>query len=366
MRTIAAGLKAHAEQSNTALAWMVLITRKWDGAKVGLTSWSQDIDFDLGGLVTYKARPGLVMSLTQFTQGLSDSSAEFDSVLDESVFLKSDVDGGAWRDASYETFLVNPLNPGSDLIRMDKGRFGSVTRNGIALTIEILSIANQLQQVFTETITAECPFVLGSTKLHGGGCKVRLKPPLWSALTDVTLREDGQAETGSVVRPTIFNNRHFECVGAGQTGASEPAWNSTIGETTSDGTATWRAFMALTAEVAVATVTSQREFTVTGALDSRDSRYNEGRLIFTSGDNTQFPPFEVKAWVNATQTVTLHRKAQNLIQPGDQLEMAFGCNHILAAAEGGDCEATFRNWTNYGGIGLKSPNLTVLKEVIKL
>jgi len=53
----------------------------------------------------------------------------------------------------------------------------------------------------------------------------------WAAATGYTLDEK--------VTPTVPNTYQYVCTTAGTTGALEPAWNTTIGGTTADGTAVW-------------------------------------------------------------------------------------------------------------------------------
>lgn len=44
----------------------------------------------------------------------------------------------------------------------------------------------------------------------------------------------------NVRRPTVANGFFYDCKTGGTSGAAEPAWNTTIGGTTTDGTVTWR------------------------------------------------------------------------------------------------------------------------------
>ncbi len=56
----------------------------------------------------------------------------------------------------------------------------------------------------------------------------------WSAWAASTAYSVGQ-----VVRPSTTNNLFYACVGAGTSGSAAPTWGTTIGETTTDNTATW-------------------------------------------------------------------------------------------------------------------------------
>ncbi len=61
-------------------------------------------------------------------------------------------------------------------------------------------------------------------------------PPAWTATTVKAV--------GDAVRPTTRVGRNFEAtaiVGAGNTGATEPAWDTVIGNETVDGDVTWTA-----------------------------------------------------------------------------------------------------------------------------
>lgn len=57
--------------------------------------------------------------------------------------------------------------------------------------------------------------------------------PAWAASTAYTV--------GDIVRPATWNNRLFQCVVAGTSGAAEPTWDTTMGNETVDNTVTWLA-----------------------------------------------------------------------------------------------------------------------------
>ena len=73
-----------------------------------------------------------------------------------------------------------------------------------------------------------------------GGLADTYSPDTWTATTahtvnDRVLRSTGRGSEGSV-------GRYFLCTTAGTTGASEPTWDTTPGNTTSDGTVVWTCY----------------------------------------------------------------------------------------------------------------------------
>ena len=58
------------------------------------------------------------------------------------------------------------------------------------------------------------------------------QPSAWAASTDYSV--------GDYVRPTSANGYNYECTVAGTSGTSEPTWPTTIGETVTDGSITWK------------------------------------------------------------------------------------------------------------------------------
>ena len=368
MRTLPAALQSHLDLANTAFAIMVLITRK-DGQRFGLTSYDRPLTFDLGdGAVTYGPSPSFAPTLFSYSQGLRDASGTLETVLDSGTALLFDPDAvraGVWRDADYRIFALDPDDTAKGQFTFERGNLGNLTMSGISLTVEILRKEARFQQAVAETLTEGCPFVIGSTRGHGRGCKVLLDPGEWLASFEMVARLPRDAAGASVVRPVdalaqpIFNNRHYVCVNAGTTGATPPTFLTTIDATFADGTVTWKVIQALTAESTVDTVVDQRTFTVTGALDSPSGWFDRGFFEWTSGDNLSVGKVEALAWDSALQQITLSEPAYFTIQPGDGFKVSAGCDHVLA----GDCTQKFDNAHNYGGLPF-TPGTTRIQEIV--
>jgi hypothetical protein len=75
-----------------------------------------------------------------------------------------------------------------------------------------------------------------------------------------TLRPAGDAGAGSVVKPSLYLNRHFYCSKSGLGNVIEPDWDPRIGAVTLDGTAEWTAIQALTVFGSVTSVLNRRFF----------------------------------------------------------------------------------------------------------
>lgn len=142
----------------------------------------------------------------------------------------------------------------------------------------------------------------------------------------------------------IYENRYYQVTKAGTTDYYEVLYNTSVGSTTTDGTAQLRAYNAWTRHGEVATVTNNRQFTVT-IDESRavDDWFNYGLLTWETGNNAGYS-IEVKDWVQSTNTVTIYLPAIYDVQVGDKFRMYAGCNKSDA-----HCIGKFNNFINFRG-----------------
>ena len=90
-----------------------------------------------------------------------------------------------------------------------------------------------------------------------------------------------RVDSGEFVRPSIPNGFSYECTVPGTTGAREPFWKTTIGETVRDGSVTWTCRAAETnglREITVGTPTVEPS----GALTVHDITISETRKILAT------------------------------------------------------------------------------------
>ena len=102
---------------------------------------------------------------------------------------------------------------------------------------------------------------------------------------------------------------------------------------------------ALREDAEVSTVTDQRTFVISGAGLARTgpAPNGYGLVKWASGTNTGLA-MEIKAWDQATKTVTLYQKMVSPIAPGDQMSIWPGCDKLAAT-----CYGVYSNIANMRG-----------------
>ncbi len=345
MKTVSPELAAHLAGAALTLATCWKIERR-DGTILGFTSHDRDLVFDLAdgdGPVSYVAASGFTRSNIAGVAGFAADNLDVEGVLDSAAIAVADLRAGRYDFAEIKVFEVNykALNQGA--LKLRRGQVGQVRAEGQVFVAELRGLADRYSQEIGEIYSPSCRADLGD-----GHCGVRLSPPIWQASTAYTLRQVRDAATGSVVRPTVFNDRQFRCVQTGTSDISEPVWNLPLGAQTTDGSVTWEAERALAIEATVATVTDNRGFTLTYGGDAPDALMTGGVLTFTGIGNP--PPanldlkMEVKSWLLATKAITLFLPMPFDVSPGDSVSVSAGCDKSLAV-----CRATFDNVLNFRG-----------------
>jgi uncharacterized phage protein (TIGR02218 family) len=157
MRTIGAGLLAHYQSGNTALAWGLKITRA-DAQVFGFTSHQRDVV--ISG-TTYLAGPGLDVSSLAMSAGFGVDNAELTILADDTTFTVESLLSGRWDGAAFEVFRFNwaDLTQGRDVIM--RGNLGNVTPRAGAFVVELRGLQQYLQQPVGAVSTKTCRARLG-------------------------------------------------------------------------------------------------------------------------------------------------------------------------------------------------------------
>ncbi len=354
-KTISTTLDDHLSSEYQTLATCYKIKTTNGDVILAFTDHDADITFDIGdgdGSRIYKTLFGYDRTNIESKSEFNVDNVDIDIILDDAAISSSDLRSGIYDDAEIKIFLINyeDTSAGSGIVKLRRGTLGEIKMLDAEMgTTEIRGMFQRLTQNLLELYTPDCRADLGDTL-----CQVRLDPPFWAPSTAFTVRTTGDANTGSVVKPLNFNDRHFKCTTAGTSGTTEPSWNLTLGGTTADGGVTWTTIQALKIEVSVNVVTDRREFTITYTGDAPGdptangigNLLNEGVVEWISGPNRGLKA-EVKEWDLSGKRIKLFLKMQNDITSGDVITIAAGCNKSFAV-----CKTTFDNVRNFRGENL--------------
>jgi hypothetical protein len=219
---------------------------------------------------------------------------------------------------------------------LHRGTIGEIQRDGNMFVAELRGLKQMLQQNITEAYSSTCRATLGDTR-----CKVRTDPPAWADTTAYTVREAAEAGSGSVVKPLATpNGRHFKCTVAGTSHATtEPTWDTTIGNPTTDNTVTWEAIQALSLSGTVTGATSLTTFADT-SLTEADGFWALGKVVWLTGDNAG-RSMEVKESTSTGGVIQLYLPMPNTIQTGDTFTIEAGCARLI-----NDCLTKYDNVNN--------------------
>jgi len=333
MKAASAQLLSHLQSDVTTIAvcWKMTTAA---GAVSGYTSHTSDL---VVSGVTYRSAQGFDPTTTQTTAGLNVDNLNVKGFLDALGITDTDVNNGVYDGASLELFLVNWADLTQGTLKLRRGFLGNVRMTRVGFEAEIRGLLERLQRQILEVYTPGCRADLGDSR-----CGVPLNPGVWQASTAYTARTTGDAPTGSAVRPSTPNGRHFVCTVAGTSGGSEPTWNTTLGATTTDGSVTWTAIQALTVTGTVTSVTNKRIF-ADSTRNEADGYFLGGLITWTSGTNATLQ-MEVKQFTNGTTTFELVLPMRNTIQVGDAYSVYAGCDKAWTT-----CRDKFGNILNFRG-----------------
>ncbi len=256
---------------------------------------------------------------------------------------ETDIRAGRYRNAEVWYFEAPWSDTSLGIHKLDYGNLGEITVSGGIFVAEFRSLMQRLDQEIGEKYGRVCRVPLGSTI-----CGVELNPSTWTSSEAVSV--------GDVRKASVYDARRYVCTVAGTTNDTEgePAWNTTIGQTTveADGVE-WETFEAWTKQGSATGVTSRRVFTDT-VRSEVDQWFRFGSVTWTSGSNNGISQ-QVKRSL-ATGLIELKFPMPFDIAVTDTYEITAGCNHMLkmpgdswGSPYTGDCRAKFDNVINFQG-----------------
>ena len=375
MKSISAGLTTHIQGEVTTLAtcWKL---KRTDNVIIAATSLDRDVPFDLSdgdGPLTYKSATGYDRTALSSTADFKVDNMEVHGLVAAAGITKEDVRAELYDYAEVKIFQVNYRDLTQNEAKMTRGFLGQVSlRDGI-FQAELRGLIQLYSTEIGDIVTPEC-----IVDLFDGKCKVQELPASWAHSTAYLATDPNDANVGSYVRPSLFNDRYFKCTVAGTSGPAsylelegsadhllledgpgalvlegqaggEPTWNLTLGGTTADGVGAlvWTAVRANLVPATVVAVTDRRVFDITTspATDAPDIFFREGTVQFTRGLNSSLAlKREIKDWDLAAGRLTLWRPMPFDVAAGDLLDVSSGCNKTT-----GVCSATYGNIFNHRG-----------------
>lgn len=339
MKSVSSGLAAHLAGEVTTLAtcWRV---QRADGAVFGFTDHDRDLVLD--GL-TYVSSSGYARAAIASRADLSVDDTEIAGLLNSSLITERDLRAGLWDGAEVRIFLVNWANLGQGMLRLRRGRIGEVIAGDDGgFRAELRGLAQALQQQVGEMYSAECRADVGDAR-----CKLPLAPGAIARSTTYALGAIGRVDTDLTAVGTMRQQaRLYECTTAGTTAASAPVFSTTIGATTTDGTAVWTARLAWTiggrVQASSDPSTIQAE-DLLGLGGYADGWFDGGVLTMETGANAGVAR-DVLSWVQGSRTISLFLPMPFPIAPGDVFRVQPGCDKRLAT-----CRMKFANRLNFRG-----------------
>lgn len=331
-KIISATFEGHLALEVTTLATCWRITRR-DGVAYHFTDHDRDLAVEGA---TYTAATGYTRTAVANNASLAVDNLDVEGMLDSDAISEADLRAGRFDHAEIKMFAVNWADLSQGKLMLRSGWLGEVrvTRGG-TFVAELRGLAQALQQRIGELYSPEC-----RTDLGDAHCKVPLWPDLTQRTTAYAVGDTAAAETGTGTESQKREGVIYECTTAGTTGASEPPWDTTVGNTTADGTVVWTARAAWFASGAVTMLTDRRQF-ATDLSGFADGWFDGGLLVWETGDNAGIAQ-EVK-----TQTagdVALFLPMPYAIQIGDVFRVFPGCDKRLET-----CRTRFANVLNFRG-----------------
>ena len=336
MKSVSTALAQHLASPVTTLATCWRITRT-DGVELFFTDHDRDIVFDGD---TYRASSGYSRTAIASDASLGVDNLEVEGVFDSAAITEEDLRAGLFDRAEVRVFLVNWVDPAQGSLRMRRGWFGEavLTEQGFFRT-ELRGMTQALQQRIGEIYSPECRADLGDPR-----CKVPVAPPEIARATAYSVGDHVRVATGSGSGSEVYENRIYLCVAAGTTAPAQPAYDTTVGQQTTDGSAVFEAMEAWSRAGVVLDVVDRAIFTV--LIDEPravDGWFAGGVLTWESGANAG-RSIEVKAWTQAAGQIELFLPMGYGIEIGDAFRIHPGCDKRLDT-----CIGRFANVLNFRG-----------------
>lgn len=258
-------------------------------------------------------------------------------------FVPADVDNGKFKNAKVQIWYTDRLAPLAS--PYFTGYIGRTTYSWPqAVEFEIRGLLARGKGSMMEHFGPMCRTDLGSI----ARCKAPIRPPDVARGTAYVAGQFVRARPSGSTTPDGYADRVYECTTAGTTHATvQPSYDTTIGNTTTDGTAVFTARNAFLRWGRIAGVTdSGHGLILNRNPDARATTsvwFAEGHIYFVSGySNTEAEP--IAAWSLGDLKITVYRDMTGLVAVDDWVELHRGCDKTSET-----CTDVFANKVNFRG-----------------
>ncbi len=334
-----ANMTTQAATGSTTWARCAKITTV-DGLIVAITEHDEPLTLDLGdgdGSQTYEPDDAVEISTGRTSADLSIDNRDIAGALASDRITEEDLHAGRYEGAVVTIFELDWQNPDSGVAIKGAGVLGKAETRDEQFIVEFRSWPALMQRNIALTIGPQCLHSFGSDASTARkpltGCHVDLDPPEWAASTAHTAIEEGDRKVGDRVAPTTHNGRWYACTTAGTSGASEPTWPTTIGNTVTDGTVVWTAEQALAYPGEVTAVTNRISFTASG-IGVEEDFFARGWIEWLTGDNADKGVKSPVATDDGAGVLKLYRPTIEDIAVGDTFTIHAGCDKSKDACVG--------------------------------
>jgi hypothetical protein len=336
-RTVGAALDTHMQGEVTTLTTCIRMVRR-DGTEFFFTEHDRDIVFSGD---TYLASTGYNRTAIEGDASLTADNFEVTGIIDNAVLLDTELKAGLFDYAEVYMFIVNWADISQGAMKLKRGNLGEVSfMHGSLFKTEVHGMTKALHQVIGELYSPECRETLGTPR-----CGIPVDPPLHVINTAYALGDFIKVDTNPGPTYSQYENRIYECTVAGTTAGVRPTYDTIVGNTTVDGTATFTTREAWQRHATVNVVTDRRNFTLSGLVESRavDDWFNYGGLTFETGPNAGVT-LQIKDYVDTGDDVELLFATPFDITTAEVLRLYPGCDNRRTT-----CINKFDNIINYRG-----------------
>lgn len=364
MKSVPAALATHLDGEVITMATCVRVTRTDGTAYYRTTSHDRDLTADLSdgtGPHVYLAADSFNSTAIQADDTLGVDNLEIEGVVSAAGLPSDDLRKGLFNFATFEIFDVNWADTSQGVVRHRKGTFGEVTvTDDGRFNIQLRGLLQPFTRTRVEAYSPMCRADLGDSR-----CKVPILPPVVARNTAYAVGDFIRTTpTGAPASDSFdYADRIYECTVAGTTAGSSPTYDTTVGNPTVDGTATFVARQAWSRAfevVAVSGPAPRKEFTVTeltpnsgGVTPGRDffpdDSMNQGVVTFETGSNAgvsmEVRDFAADDGVTIQQVLTLALRLPFDAAIGDRGRVYRGCFFRFLE----DCVTIFDAGDNFRG-----------------